>query len=155
MLMTLSVNVTYTPVVIIPNPSNAFSPMVQELDENTRSNTPVHPENARAPMDVTVEGMVTDLVRGQRLIRRGFPLTYVTATDAYWQLVTNRNARLTQLRHLDDGRQVALFAGGLDRIFCDHVPLQVEKPGFGAHPAKVDPCIVLLHIIYLFIDSLS
>ena len=26
-----------------------------------------------------VEGMATDLVRGQRLIRRGFPLTYVTA----------------------------------------------------------------------------
>ena len=65
-----------------------------------------------------VEGMATDLVRGQRLIRRGFPLTYVTATDAYWQLVTNRNARLTQLRHLDD-RMVAMTRFSATALLAD------------------------------------
>lgn len=49
-----------------------------------------------------VEGAVTDLVRGQRMVKEGTPLKYVTATNAYWQLITNRNARITNLKHLDD-----------------------------------------------------
>lgn len=50
----------------------------------------------------SVEGSVTDIVRGQRMQRRGTPLAYLTATGAYWQLVTNRNARIRNLKHLDD-----------------------------------------------------
>lgn len=50
----------------------------------------------------SVEGAVTDLVRAERIISRGTPLTYVTATDAYWQLYTGRMARITKLPQLDD-----------------------------------------------------
>lgn len=49
-----------------------------------------------------VEGLVSDLVRTERLQQQGTPLRYVAATNAYWQLITNRNARICELKQLDD-----------------------------------------------------
>lgn len=49
-----------------------------------------------------VEGVVTDLVRAERMQQRGTKLHYMTATNAYWLLVTNRMARIRELPHLDD-----------------------------------------------------
>ena len=49
-----------------------------------------------------VEGGFTDLVRAERMIKEGLPLRYVAATNAYWLLITNRQQRMTSLKHLDD-----------------------------------------------------
>ena len=49
-----------------------------------------------------VEGVVSDLVRTERMQKNGTPLRYVAATNAYWQLVTRRNARIRELNQLDD-----------------------------------------------------
>lgn len=49
-----------------------------------------------------VEVGVTDLVRVERLKKLGDSLRYLTSTNAYWQLVTNRGARIQDLKHLDD-----------------------------------------------------
>ena len=49
-----------------------------------------------------VEGVVSDLVRTERMQQCGTPLRYVAATNAYWQLVTRRNARIRELKQLDD-----------------------------------------------------
>lgn len=49
-----------------------------------------------------VEGAVTDLVRAERMIKQGTPLAYLTATNAYWQLYSNRMARIKKLEQLDD-----------------------------------------------------
>ena len=49
-----------------------------------------------------VEVGVSDLVRMERLKKQGDSMRYITSTNAYWQLVTNRNARLSDLKHLDD-----------------------------------------------------
>lgn len=49
-----------------------------------------------------VEGSVTDLVRAERIKKLGDSLTYFSATNAYWLLISNRQARITQLKHLDD-----------------------------------------------------
>lgn len=49
-----------------------------------------------------VEGAVTDLVRSSRMEMRGTKLRHVSATGAYWQLLTNRTARIKQLKQLDD-----------------------------------------------------
>jgi NitT/TauT family transport system substrate-binding protein len=49
-----------------------------------------------------VEGMVTDLVRAERITQLGTPLRYLASTNAYWLLISNRNQRITQLKHLDD-----------------------------------------------------
>ena len=49
-----------------------------------------------------VEGSVSDLVRAACIEKRGMKLRYVAATNAYWQLVTNKNSRIHQLKQLDD-----------------------------------------------------
>jgi len=49
-----------------------------------------------------VEVGVSDLVRVERLKKQGDSLRYLTATNAYWQLVSNRGARITDMKHLDD-----------------------------------------------------
>ena len=40
-----------------------------------------------------VEGMVTDLVRAERITQLGTPLRYLASTNAYWLLISNRNQR--------------------------------------------------------------
>ena len=49
-----------------------------------------------------VEGAVTDLVRALRIDKGGLKLHLTTATEGCWQLITNRNARIRQLKQLDD-----------------------------------------------------
>lgn len=49
-----------------------------------------------------VEGIVTDLVRAQRLRKEGIALNYVTSTNAYWQLIANRLARVKTVGQLSD-----------------------------------------------------
>ena len=50
----------------------------------------------------SVEGMVSDLVRTERLKREGTPLQYVSATNINWYLSTNRKARIKKLDQLGD-----------------------------------------------------
>jgi NitT/TauT family transport system substrate-binding protein len=49
-----------------------------------------------------VEGAVTDLIRAERLQKLGTPLRYVAATNAYWQFITNRQARIKDLKQMSD-----------------------------------------------------
>jgi NitT/TauT family transport system substrate-binding protein len=69
----------------------------------------VHLKSFTAQMDCdtaltkgSVQGSVTDLVRVERLRSRGVALTYPIATNTYWQLVTNRLARIRELHQLSD-----------------------------------------------------
>lgn len=49
-----------------------------------------------------IEGNVTDIVRGQYMKTRGVELNYIAATNAYWQLISNRKARIKNLRQLNE-----------------------------------------------------
>lgn len=49
-----------------------------------------------------VEMMVSDLMRTERIIKNGTPLVYVTATNAYWQLIGNRLSRVKKIDQLGD-----------------------------------------------------
>ena len=77
-----------------------------------------------------VEGVVTDLVRAVRMQQQGTKLRYVTVTNAYWQLITNRNARIHQLKQLDD-KMVAMtrfsFTDMLTDKVRDSVKLKEER----------------------------
>lgn len=66
-----------------------------------------------------VEGAVTDLVRGQRLAALGTAVAYVTATNAYWQLISNRTARINTLRQLSD-KMVAMTRYSATDLLADH-----------------------------------
>ena len=49
-----------------------------------------------------VEVSITDLVRAERMMKQGAPLKYLAATNAYWLLISNRQQRINDLKHLDD-----------------------------------------------------
>ena len=65
------------------------------------------PYNAQMDCDVAlekrlVEGSVSDLIRTERLIAKGLPLTYISSTNAYWQLIANKMARIKKPEQLGD-----------------------------------------------------
>jgi len=51
-----------------------------------------------ALMRERVEGSVSDLIRTERMQRRGTALRYVAATNAYWQMISNRLARIKEVK---------------------------------------------------------
>ncbi len=67
-----------------------------------------------------VEGSVTDLVRAMRMERRGTDLRCVAVTEGHWQLLTNRNARMRQLKQLDD-KMVAMTRFSATDLLTDRV----------------------------------
>ena len=73
-----------------------------------------------AVMQGRVEGLVSDLVRTERMQRLGTPLTYVTSTGAYWQLYTNRLARVKKLSQLED-KMLAMTRYSVTDLLADAV----------------------------------
>ena len=67
-----------------------------------------------------VEGTVTDLVRAARMVKKGVKLRYVATTGAYWQLIANRNARIRQLKQLDD-KMMAMTRYSATDLLSDRV----------------------------------
>jgi NitT/TauT family transport system substrate-binding protein len=62
--------------------------------------------------------IVSDLVRCGRMNDSLMNLEYITATDASWQLLTNRTARLRLLRQLDD-KMVAMTRYSATHLLSD------------------------------------
>lgn len=73
-----------------------------------------------ALMGSTAEGAVTDLIRMERQVLKGAKMHYVAQTAAYWQLVTNRNSRISQMKHLED-KMVAMTRYSLTDMLTDKV----------------------------------
>ena len=73
-----------------------------------------------AIMNGRVEGTVSDLVRVARMNARGAKLKAQIATGAYWQLLTNRNSRIKELKQLDD-KMVAMTRYSVTDMLADHV----------------------------------
>lgn len=67
-----------------------------------------------------VEGSITDLVRALRMEKQGLALRHVAATNAYWQLIVNKNARIKQLKQLDD-KMVAMTRFSVTDLLSDIV----------------------------------
>ncbi len=67
-----------------------------------------------------VEGTISDMVRAKRMERRGTKIRYVASTNAYWQLIANRNARVRQLKQLDD-KMVAMTRFSATDMLTDMV----------------------------------
>ncbi len=97
----------------------------------------VRPKLFKAQMDCdtalvggSVEGAVTDLVRAERMKKKGTALRYVAATGAYWQLLSGHHARIRQLKQLDD-KMVAMTRYSatdlLTDVAVDSAKLKTER----------------------------
>lgn len=67
----------------------------------------------------SIEGCVTDIVRGQHMKQKGTQLDYVAATNAYWQLISNRLARIRRINQLSD-KMVAMARFSATALLADY-----------------------------------
>lgn len=65
-----------------------------------------------------LEGNVTDLVRALRLQKQGVALDFTSSTNAYWQLVSNRKARLKELKQFSD-KMIAMTRHSATALLAD------------------------------------
>jgi len=66
-----------------------------------------------------VEGSVTDIVRALRLRSKGLGLDFTSSTNAYWQLVSNRKARIKQLKQMSD-KMMAMTRYSATALLADY-----------------------------------
>lgn len=65
-----------------------------------------------------VEMAISDIVRVEKWKGEKVKPSYVTATNAYWLLIGNRNQRISTLKHLDD-RMVAMTRYSVTDLLAD------------------------------------
>lgn len=99
-----------------------------------------------------VEGMVSDLIRTERLRKHGIMLRYVTATDAYWQLYTNRISRIKELNQLSD-KMIAMTRFSVTDYLADYA-IDSAKPKNDVFKVQInDPRIRIKMIINNEMDA--
>lgn len=99
-----------------------------------------------------IEGMVSDLVRTERLKKGGMMLRYVTATDAYWQLYTNRIARIKELKQLSD-KMIAMTRFSVTDYLADYA-IDSAKPKFDVFKVQInDPRIRIKMVVNNEMDA--
>lgn len=72
------------------------------------------------------DGIVSDLIRTERLQRMGTPLKYVAATNATWQLIANRTARVKNVAQLSE-KMIAITRFSATEYLAD-LAIQQAKP---------------------------
>ncbi len=92
-----------------------------------------------------VEGVATDLVRAERLRREGTPLRYVAATNAQWQLVANRLARVQELKQLSD-KMIAMTRHSATDWLAD-MAVDSAKPKHDVYRIQVNDVHVRLRML--------
>lgn len=93
----------------------------------------------------SVEGTVTDLVRAERLQRQGISLRYPIATDAYWQLITNRLARIKELKQLSD-KMIAITRNSATEALAT-MAIDSVKPKYDVYRVQINDLDVRLHML--------
>lgn len=94
------------------------------LFDSTKADIRLKPFNSQidgdqALVDGRLEGCVTDIVRGQRMkAKRGVSLDYVAATNAGWQMISNRLARIKRINQLDD-KMIAITRFSATALLAD------------------------------------
>ena len=93
-----------------------------------------------------VEGSITDLIRAERLISKGTPLRYVPATNTYWQFITNRLARLKEIKQLED-KMIAMTRYSATDYLADYAIDSVKLKHDKTFKVQVNDVIVRLNML--------
>ena len=92
-----------------------------------------------------VEGSVTDLVRANKMMKKGIALRYFSATNSYWQLIANRTARIRQLNQLGD-KMVAMTRFSVTDFLTDKT-LDTVKTKAQVFRIQINNVNVRLHML--------
>lgn len=91
------------------------------------------------------EGIVTDLVKAERLRRQGVALNFVTSTNASWQFISNRMARVTELKQLSD-KMVAIAPYSATQLLAD-LAIDSARPKETVYRIEINDVSVRLKMI--------
>lgn len=83
-----------------------------------------------------VEGIVSDLIRTERMRKNGIALRYVASTNAYWKLISNRTARIKELDQLSD-KMIAITRYSATEYLAD-LAIDSAKPKYDVYRVQIN-----------------
>lgn len=83
-----------------------------------------------------VEGIVSGLIRTERLKKEGIALRYLTATNAYWQLYTNHISRIKELKQLSD-KMIAMTRYSATNYLADYA-IDSARPQYDVFKIQIN-----------------
>lgn len=92
-----------------------------------------------------VEGSVTDLVRARQMEKKGLQLSYPIATNTYWQLITNRKARISELKQLSD-KMIAMTRYSATDYLAD-LAIDSAKPKYDVYRVQINDVRIRLKML--------
>lgn len=93
-----------------------------------------------------IEGNVTDIVRGQHMKKKGMALDYIAHTNAYWQLTSNRIARIRRLNQLSD-KMVAMARFSATALLADYAVDSVKLNGDEVFKIQINDVALRLQML--------
>lgn len=92
-----------------------------------------------------VEGSITDLIRGAFLKKKGIDLTYPIATNTYWQLISNRKGRISNLKQLSD-KMIAITRHSATDYLAD-LAIDSAKPKYDVYRVQINDVNIRLKML--------
>lgn len=92
-----------------------------------------------------VEGFVTDLIRAERLRKGGIALRYVAATNSYWQFISNRLARVKELKQMSDKMVAITRYSATD--YLAGLAIDSVKPKFDVYRVQINDVDIRLKML--------
>lgn len=92
-----------------------------------------------------VEGAISDLIRAQHIVKRGTPLEFPISTNTYWQLITNRRARISELKQLSD-KMIAMTRYSATDYLAD-LAIDSAKPKFDVYRVQINDVRIRLKML--------
>lgn len=92
-----------------------------------------------------VIGTVTDLFRAAKIQKRGTQLTYPISTGSYWQLITNRKARISDLKQLSD-KMIAMTRYSVTDYLAD-LAVDSAKPKSDVYRVQINDVNIRLKML--------
>lgn len=92
-----------------------------------------------------VEATVSDLFRTTRLQKEGVGLFYPVSTNLYWQLITNKKARISDLKQLSD-KMIAMTRYSATDYLAD-LTVEIAKPKYDVYRVQINDLGIRLRML--------
>ena len=92
-----------------------------------------------------VEGAVTDLIRAHHIEKRGTALTYPISTNLYWQFITNKRSRISELKQLSDKMVAMTRYSATDYLAT--LAIDSGKPKYDAYKVQINDLNIRLRML--------
>ena len=93
----------------------------------------------------SVQAIVSDLVRAERMMKQGTSLRYVTATNTYWQLIANHKARVKEVKQLGDKMMAMTRYSATD--FLGDLFVSEAKPANMVYRIQINDVVIRLKML--------